>query len=235
MNFRDESNKSGVLYIVATPIGNLEDITYRAVKVLKKVDIILAEDTRTCGVLLNSLGIEKRELSLHGYNEQRRLKGVIDYLLAGRAIALITDSGTPAISDPGFLVIKKAIEEKIRVEIIPGPTALIPALLLSTLKPHPFLFYGFLPSAPKRRRRVLRELKDIPYTLIFYESPHRITKSLQDIYNIFGSRFIALSRELTKIYEETIRGNIEDILHELETKPRKGEMIIVVEGKSARS
>ncbi len=232
MNRKGCAYKSGVLYVVSTPIGNLEDITYRAVRVLGEVDIILAEDTRRCAILLNSLGIVKRKKSLHSYNERRRLKMVMDYLRSGKSVALITESGTPAISDPGSMVLKKVIEGKIRVEIIPGPTAFLPALLLSALRPQPFLFYGFLPSTPRRRRRVLRELEELPYTMIFYESPHRIIQSLREIRNVLGSRIVSLSRELTKLYEETIRGKVDDVLKELEANPRKGEMVIVVEGKS---
>ena len=157
---------------------------------------------------------------------------VMDYLRSGKSVALITESGTPAISDPGSMVLKKVIEGKIRVEIIPGPTAFLPALLLSALRPQPFLFYGFLPSTPRRRRRVLRELEELPYTMIFYESPHRIIQSLREIRNVLGSRIVSLSRELTKLYEETIRGKVDDVLKELEANPRKGEMVIVVEGKS---
>jgi len=226
------SSNPPTLYVIATPIGNLEDITLRAIKILKAVDVLFAEDTRSASVLLNSLGIVKKTVSLHSYNEKGRIPQIIGYLSSMKNVGLISECGTPCISDPGNLLIKNVIDEGFRVEVIPGPTAFIPALILSGYNISPFIFLGFLPSTPKMRRRLLRKLEVNPFTIVCYESPHRIIGSLKDTLNILGDRKISLSRELTKIYEETLRGTISQIIAELENNPRKGEMVLVITPKS---
>ena len=219
---------SPILYIVPTPIGNLEDITIRALNVLKEVDVIFAEDTRTTKQLLTNFNINKKLISSHLYNENQNEAKEIDYLKQGKNIAIVSDRGTPVISDPGYILVKNAIKNGYNVVCLPGPTAVIPALVMSGLSGGPFTFYGFLNSKESKRKKELETLKQSPYPIAFYEAPHRLKKTLNNIYEIFGNRKIAIVREISKRYEEVIRGTVENILKTVENL--KGEIVIVVEG-----
>ncbi len=218
------------LYLVPTPIGNLGDITFRAVEILEKVDLVLAEDTRKTGILLKHLKIRKPVRSHHKFNEHRTLDGIIRELLGGTSIAFVTDAGTPGISDPGYLLLKRCIDEGIQIETLPGPTAFIPALVNSGLPADRFVFEGFLPHKKGRQKR-LRELLAEPRTMIFYESPFRLCKTLEQLAGTLGEeRKASVSRELTKVHEETVRGSLKTLLaHFLENTPR-GEIVVVVNG-----
>ena len=220
-------NKKGNLYLVATPIGNLEDITYRAVKILNEVDIIAAEDTRHSLKLLNHLNISKPLISYHRHNEEIKTELLIRKLNLGENIALITDAGTPAISDPGEDVVKEAIKNNIDVIPIPGACALSNALICSGMDTREFVFYGFLPLNKKLRKNKLEEIKKENKTIILYEAPHKISDTLKDILNEIGDIKIVLARELTKIHEEFIRGNVSEIINNLDEI--KGELIIIIE------
>lgn len=218
------------LYLVPTPIGNLEDITLRAIRVLKEVDLILAEDTRTSGNLLRHLGIDKRILAHHQHNEHKTVDMIAERISAGETIALITDAGTPGISDPGFLLVRKCVERGISVECLPGATAFVPALVNSGLPCDVFCFEGFLPQKKGRQTRLL-ELAKETRTLVFYESPHRLLKTLEQFAVFFGTeRKASVSRELTKLYEETQRGTVSELHHYFSGKTIKGEIVIVVDG-----
>jgi len=220
------------LYLIPTPIGNLEDITLRAVRILKEVDVILAEDTRTSRVLLNHLGIDKRLLSHHQHNEHQSTPEVIRMIQAGQSVALISDAGTPGISDPGFLLVREALKQEVEVECLPGPTAFVPALVISGLPCDRFHFEGFLP-VKKGRQTKLKELAELDLTIIFYESPHRILKTLEQLSEYFGpERPASVSRELTKIYEQTLRGTVRDLAAHFATTEARGEMVVVIGGKS---
>jgi len=225
----------GTLYIISTPIGNLEDITLRALRVLKEVDVIAAEDTRHSLKLLVHYGISKPLISYWGEREKIKSVEILEKLHSGRSVALISDAGTPGISDPGPVLIKKAIEEKIQVISIPGPSALIAALSLSGLPTNEFTFIGFLPSKKIRRQKVLKDLSIEPRTLIFYEAPHRVLETLEDMEKIFAERRAALAKEITKIHEAVLRGSISEILGKLEKTTIAGEYIIVLEGKTAEN
>lgn len=219
------------LYLVPTPIGNLEDMTFRAIKVLKEVDLILAEDTRTSGKLLKHFEIETPMRSHHMHNEHAQLQNLVDKIASGNTIALISDAGTPAISDPGFLLTRACIENGLDVECLPGPTAFVPALVNSGLPNDRFVFEGFLPVKKGRQTRLL-ELAEESRTMVFYESPHKLLKTLRQFSEYFGEdRPVSISRELTKIYEETIRGTLQEAIAHFEGKPPKGELVIVVSGK----
>ncbi len=221
----------GKLYIVPTPIGNLEDITLRAINILKEVDTILAEDTRTSGKLLQHYGITTPMQSHHMHNEHRTVDAIIKRMVTGETIALISDAGTPAISDPGFLLTRACIEKGITVECLPGATALVPALVNSGLPNDKFVFEGFLPVKKGRQTR-LKLLAEESRTMVFYESPHKLVKTLAQFVDYFGEdRPVSVSRELTKIYEETIRGTADEVLAYYSDKPPKGEIVIVVAGK----
>lgn len=221
---------SGKLYLIPTPIGNLEDITLRALRILKEVDLILAEDTRTGGQLLSHFDINKKLFAHHQHNEHQALKEIIRFLKEGKLIGLISDAGTPGISDPGFLLIRECIKENIPVEALPGPTAFVPALLNSGLPCDRFLFEGFLPIKKGRSTR-LKELAQQNNTLIFYESPHRLLKTLEDFILHFGpNRSASISRELTKVFEETVRGSLTELKTYFETHTLKGEFVICVAG-----
>ena len=223
---------SPTLYIVPTPIGNLEDITIRAINILKEVDVIFAEDTRTTKQLLNHFEINKKLISSHLYNETQNVEKEIDYLKNKKNIAIVSDRGTPVISDPGYILVKTAIENGYNVVCLPGPTAVIPALVMSGLSGGPFTFYGFLNSKESKRKKELETLKNTPYPIAFYEAPHRLMKTLNNIYEIFGNRKIAIVREISKKYEEVIRDNVENLLKTVENL--KGEIVIVVEGNQKK-
>ncbi len=219
----------GKLVIVSTPIGNLEDLSPRAQAALAEADRIACEDTRHSGRLLARLGIEARLLSLHDHNERRRTPQLIEALEAGETIALISDAGTPLISDPGFLLVREAAARGIRVEPIPGPSAILTALTASALPPYPFTFMGFPPPRGGKRRTFFGRFSELEHTLIFFESPHRILKSLTDAEEVFGNRPAAICRELTKLHEEILRGPLSELNSELASRPSiKGEIVVVV-------
>jgi len=219
------------LYIVPTPIGNLKDITLRAIDVLKEVDLILAEDTRTSGKLLKHFEITTQSQSHHMHNEHKTIANLLQKLKAGMSIALISDAGTPAISDPGFLLTRACVENNIEVECLPGATAFVPALVNSGLPNDKFVFEGFLPVKKGRQTRLLL-LAEETRTIIFYESPHKLIKTLTNFCEYFGEdRQVSVSRELTKLYEETIRGTAKEVLEHYTNKPPKGEIVIIVAGK----
>lgn len=219
------------LYIVPTPIGNLDDITLRAVNVLREVDFILAEDTRTTLFLLKHLGIEKKLYSHHKFNEHATVKMVAESIAAGRNAALVSDAGTPGISDPGFLLVRTCVEAGIEVETLPGATALIPALVQSGFPCDRFCFEGFLPQK-KGRAKQLQSLAEEERTMIFYESPYRVVKCLEQFAEVFGpERRVSVSRELTKKFEQTVRGTVAEVLDHFRTTDPKGEFVIVLAGK----
>jgi 16S rRNA (cytidine1402-2'-O)-methyltransferase len=217
------------LYVVPTPIGNLEDITLRAIRVLKEVDLILAEDTRTTRKLLSHYQIETRLQSYHIFNEHQKTAEIADRILAGETLALVSDAGTPSISDPGFMMVRACLEREVEVECLPGPTALIPALVNSGFPCEKFCFEGFLPHKKGRKTR-LTELAAEHRTIILYESPHRIVRVLQELQQVMGDeRRCSVSRELTKIHEETRRGTFTELLEYFTSKEPRGEMVVVVE------
>lgn len=219
------------LYLVPTPIGNLEDITLRALKVLKEVDYILAEDTRTSGKLLKHFDIATPMQSHHMHNEHKTVETIVKRLQSGEIFALISDAGTPAISDPGFLLTRACVQNNIEVECLPGATAFVPALVNSGLPNDKFVFEGFLPVKKGRQTR-LQFLAEETRTMIFYESPHKLLKTLANFAEYFGEdRQLSVSRELTKLFEETKRGSVKEVLAYYTEKPAKGEIVIVVEGK----
>lgn len=218
------------LYLITTPIGNMDDITYRAIKTMEEVDILLAEDTRVTKLLLNHFGINNKLIANHKFNEESNVEQIISYLKKGMNVGLVSDRGTPIISDPGYEAAKKIIEEGFNVISIPGVTALIPALTSSGLIPQPFLFYGFLNSKDSKQKKELETLKNEKSTIIFYEAPHRITNTLNNILEVFGNRDCSISREITKKFEEIYRGKISEVLPLLENA--KGEMVIVIAGNN---
>lgn len=219
------------LYLVPTPIGNLEDITYRAVRILKEVDLILAEDTRTSSFLLRHYEISTKLASHHKFNEHKTVARIADQILAGDSIALISDAGTPSISDPGFLLVRTCIEKGVEVECLPGATAFVPALVNSGFPSDKFCFEGFLPQKKGREKR-LTELESEFRTMILYESPFRLVKLLEQFVAHFGpERLVSVSRELTKLYEENFRGSAAEVLAHFSAKSIKGEIVVVVEGK----
>ncbi|UOY09065.1 16S rRNA (cytidine(1402)-2'-O)-methyltransferase [Muricauda sp. SCSIO 64092] len=221
----------GKLYLVPTPIGNLEDMTLRGIKVLHDVDLILAEDTRTSGKLLKHFEIDTPLQSHHMHNEHKTVNGLVQKLKSGTTIALISDAGTPAISDPGFLLTRTCLENAIEVECLPGATAFVPALVNSGLPNDRFVFEGFLPLKKGRQTR-LQQLAEETRTMVFYESPHKLLKTLAQFSDYFGrDRSVSISRELTKMYEETVRGTLEEVISHFEGKPPKGEFVVVVGGK----
>lgn len=220
------------LILVPTPIGNLEDITFRAISVLKEVNTILAEDTRTSGKLLKHFGIETRMSSYHQHNEHKVVKGILQRILAGETMALITDAGTPAISDPGFLLVRECIMSGVDVECLPGATAFVPALAISGLPAEKFFFEGFLPQKKGRQTR-LKILSENKHTIILYESPHRLVKTIGQIIEFFGEkRQVSVSREISKLHEETIRGTAREVMNYFETNIVKGEIVIVIAPES---
>ena len=219
------------LYLVPTPVGNLGDMTYRGVEVLKSVDLILAEDTRTSRVLMQHYGIETPLQSYHIFNEHQTVAGLVERLLSGTTIAVVTDAGTPGISDPGFLLVREAVKAGVEVECLPGATAFVPALIDSGLPCDRFVFLGFLPHK-KGRQTKLQAVAEYPYTTILYESPFRLLKTLQQLAEVCGpERKVCVSRELTKIHEENARGTLAEVIAHFSKKEIKGEIVIVLEGK----
>lgn len=222
-------NNSPTLYLIPTPIGNLEDMTLRSINILKSVDVVFCEDTRVTGLLLNQLNISKKLVSSHKFNESNNKEKLLSYLKDGKNVGLVSDRGTPVISDPGYELAKCAIDNNYNVVGLPGATALIPALIMSGLDSNHFYYYGFLNSKDSQRKKELEELKNIKSTLIFYEAPHRIEKALKDMSKILGNnRRISISREISKKFEEVYRGTIEELLEQ--KNEYKGEIVIVVEG-----
>lgn len=221
-----------MLYFVPTPIGNLEDMTFRAVNVLKEVDLILCEDTRVSGKLLKHFGIDTNMMAYHQHNEHKLTENITSKLKSGQNIAVITDAGTPGISDPGFLLARACAEQQVEMTCLPGATALIPALVTSGLPNDKFVFEGFLPPKKGRQKR-LQALKDESRTMVFYESPYKLIKTLNDFKDNFGGeRQISISREISKLYEENKHGSINNVLTYFESKKLKGEFVIIVEGKT---
>lgn len=219
------------LYIVPTPIGNLEDITLRALRILKEVKVILAEDTRATGHLLKHFSIENKLQSHHLHNEHKMVEQVVERIKNGETVALVSDAGTPSISDPGFLLVRECIKNGIEVDCLPGATAFVPALVNSGLPSDSFVFYGFLPQK-KGRQTKLKELIEETRTMIFYESPFRLVKTLEEFSHYLGSgRQASVSRELSKMFEETKRGTLDELIHYFKSKTVKGEIVIVVSGK----
>lgn len=231
MRTRSFKNDKGVLYLVATPIGNLSDMTFRAVEILKSVDIIYAEDTRNSIVLLNHFGIKTKLETYHEFNQETKTETVINNLKDGLNVAIISDAGLPVISDPGFKIVQEARKLGIPCSTIPGASAGISALVASGIAPMPYTFYGFLDSKKTKRIKELDDLKYVNHTLIFYEAPHRIYETLADMLEVFGDRYVVLARELTKTFEEYISGSISDILKE---ENIKGEIVLIVEGFKER-
>lgn len=215
------------LYLISTPIGNLEDITYRSVRILNDVDVIFSEDTRVTLNLLNYLGINKKLIALHEHNEDIAKEKVLEYLKNGSNVALVTDRGTPIISDPGYKTVKYITNNNYNVVALPGPTAFVPALITSGIAPQPFLFYGFLDSKDSFKKGELERLSDEEETIIFYEAPHRIIRTLNMMLDIFGDRNISISREISKKFETVYRGKISDVINII---PEKGEFVIIVDG-----
>lgn len=229
-------NKNGKLFVISTPIGNLEDITYRAIEVLKSVDRIAAEDTRRTKLLLKRFNISKPLVSYHDFNKQKRAELILQQILKGESIGLVCDAGTPGISDPGYFLIRKAIDHSIPVIPIPGPSAILTSLSASGLPTDTFVFEGFVEARASKRKKQLEQLKDEKRTIIMFETPHRILKSLEMILHILGNRQICIARELTKIYEEWIRGDVETVLSQLkERKGIRGELTLIIRGKGKGS
>ncbi len=227
--------ETGILYIVPTPIGNLEDITLRALRILKEVDAILCEDTRTSGILLKHFEISKPLHSHHAFNEHKSIENIINKLNEGKNLALISDAGTPAISDPGFLIVRECIKNSLKVECLPGATAFLPALVKSGLPADSFVFEGFLP-VKKGRQTAFKKLAIEERTIIFYESPHKLLRTLEDLKIYFGAeRIVSISRELSKKFEETINGTVEEVLSHFKSKEPKGEFVIVVGGYNKKT
>jgi 16S rRNA (cytidine1402-2'-O)-methyltransferase len=222
-----------MLYLVATPIGNLSDITLRALEVLKAVDVVASEDTRRTGVLLKHFGISRPQMSFHEHNERRAAGRILELLLGGKSVALVTDAGTPGISDPGFALVRLVVEAGEDVTMVPGATAFVMALVLSGLPSHAFTFRGFSPRKSGQRRRFLAVDGDSPHTLVFYESPFRLRAFLEDALAVLGDRRAAVAKELTKMFESVRRGRLSELLAALEDPP-KGEYVIVIEGASGQ-
>jgi len=222
-----------MLYLVATPIGNLSDITVRALDTLREVDYVASEDTRKTGTLLKHFDIKRRQISFHEYNKQRAGQKIIGLLKEGKSVALVTNAGTPGISDPGFSLVRAAIEAGVAVTMVPGPAAFVMGLVLSGLPTHGFTFRGFAPRKKSQRRRFLAIDEASPHTLVFYESPHRLRSFLEDALAVFGDRRAALAKEMTKMFESVKRGRLSELLAQLDEKPR-GEYVVVIAGAESQ-
>lgn len=223
----------GRLYVVPTPVGNLEDMTFRAIRILKEADLILAEDTRTSGILLKHFEIKKPMMSHHKFNEHQTVEGIVNRIKAGETIALVSDAGTPAISDPGFLVVRECVRNGIEVQCLPGATAFVPALVASGLPNDRFCFEGFLPQKKGRMTR-LTALQEETRTMIFYESPYRLVKTLTQFAEFFGDgRPVAVCREISKIHEECVRGTLAEVVQHFTTTEPKGEIVVILGGKDS--
>ena len=221
----------GTLYVVPTPVGNMEDMTFRAVRLLKEADLVLAEDTRTSGVLLKHYDIRNQLLSHHKFNEHGTSAGIVERLLAGQNVALISDAGTPGISDPGFFLVREAVRAGVEVQCLPGATAFVPALVSSGLPCDRFCFEGFLPQKKGRQTRLL-SLQDEERTMIFYESPYRLLKTLQQFAEVFGAeRHVSVCREISKVHEESVRGTLTEVIAHFQATEPRGEIVIVLAGK----
>ncbi len=224
----------GTLYIVPTPVGNMEDMTYRAVRILKEVDVVLAEDTRTSGILLKHFDIHNHLISHHKFNEHGTSQGVVERLLAGQNVALISDAGTPGISDPGFFLVREAVRAGIEVQCLPGATAFVPALVSSGLPCDRFAFEGFLPQKKGRQTKIL-SLKDEHRTMIFYESPYRLVKLLEQFVEAYGpDRRVSVCREISKVHEESVRGTLDEVLAHFKSHEPKGEIVVVLAGADSQ-
>jgi probable S-adenosylmethionine-dependent methyltransferase, YraL family len=222
----------GILYVVPTPVGNMEDMTFRAVRILKEADLVLAEDTRTSGILLKHYDIKNQLMSHHKFNEHGTSAGIVNRLLAGETVALISDAGTPGISDPGFFLVREAVRAGVEVQTLPGATAFVPALVSSGLPCDRFCFEGFLPQKKGRKTR-LESLREEQRTMIFYESPYRLVKTLQQFAEVFGAeRPVSVCREISKIHEESVRGTLEEVIAHFTEHEPKGEIVIILKGKS---
>lgn len=221
----------GKLYVVPTPVGNLEDMTFRAIRILKEVDLILAEDTRTSGVLLKHFDIKNAMLSYHKFNEHQTVERIVERIKGGEQVALISDAGTPGISDPGFLIVRECVRNGIEVQCLPGATAFVPALVASGLPDERFCFEGFLPQKKGRATR-LAQLQDEVRTMVFYESPYRLVKTLTQFAEVFGAeRKVAVCREISKVHEESVRGTLAEVIAHFQQSEPKGEIVIVLAGK----
>ncbi len=220
-----------MLYLVATPIGNLEDITLRALETLRTVDYVASEDTRKTGRLLQHFDISKPQIAFHEHNERKAVERIVGLLRDGRSVALVTDAGTPGIADPGFIAVRRALEEALPVTMIPGPTGLVMAVVLSGLPVHSFTFRGFPPRKSGQRQRFLAVDQHTPHTLIFYESPYRLVAFLRDALSIYGDRPAAIANDLTKLHEQMERGNLSALIDALEERTLKGEFIVVIGGE----
>lgn len=224
----------GILYIVPTPVGNMEDMTFRAVRILKEVDLVLAEDTRTSGILLKHYEIKNALMSHHKFNEHGTSAGIVNRLLEGENVALISDAGTPGISDPGFFLVREAVRAGIEVQCLPGATAFVPALVSSGLPCDRFAFEGFLPQK-KGRQTKLQSLKDEERTMIFYESPFRLVKTLLQFAEVYGGdRQVSVCREISKVHEESVRGSLTEVIAHFQEKEPKGEIVIVLAGRNSK-
>ncbi len=226
--------KPGTLHLVATPIGNLEDLTFRALRTLEDCDLIAAEDTRRTRKLLTHYRVSKPLVSCHEHNEADRIPLILDALREGRDVALVSDAGSPGVSDPGFRLVREAVDQGMTVTALPGPSAVVVALSVSGLPTDRFSFYGFLPRSGSERKRLLEEAAQVPHTLVFFESPHRITKSLEDMLEAMGDRRTAICRELTKRFEQVERGRLSDLIGRGKTRTLKGEFCIVMEGRGRK-
>lgn len=233
MSQKSYNNSQPTLYLIPTPIGNMEDITYRAIKILKEVDIVFCEDTRVTRQLLNYYNINKKLISCHKFTENVKVTRVLDYLNNGQNVGLVSDRGTPIISDPGYEIAKEVINNNYNVVSLPGATAFVPALTMSGLVPQPFLFFGFLNNKSAKRKKELKNIKDLEYTIIFYEAPHRLIDTLTDLQDIFGNRKICICREISKKFEEVYRGTVKEVLSEI--KSPKGEFVIIINGNDDKN
>ena len=221
----------GILYVVPTPVGNMEDMTFRAIRILKEADLILAEDTRTSGILLKHYEIKNAMQSHHKFNEHKTVEGIVNRIKAGETVALISDAGTPGISDPGFLVVRECVKNDIEVQCLPGATAFVPALVSSGLPDERFCFEGFLPQKKGRMTR-LNALAEEPRTMIFYESPYRLLKTLTQFQKIFGAdRQVSVCREISKVHEESVRGTLQEVVAHFTAIEPRGEIVIILAGK----